>query len=78
MPNENYYEGIQHVVQIRSEVTSGCKVCQTAISLDDFDARINHYIEQHGYKILHIGTQTEKSYEFDGQLWHSVIAVLGK
>ncbi|HVZ19475.1 MAG TPA: hypothetical protein VG871_00355 [Vicinamibacterales bacterium] len=54
--------------------------CSCGEGLDTTNSRgvadaINHYIEEHGYQLLHVGTQTVRS--GDGQIWHNTIAVLG-
>jgi hypothetical protein len=42
---------------------------------DDLSDRINHFIEAHGYRLLHVGTET--SHDSNGNPWHSTVAVLG-
>ncbi len=37
---------------------------------------INHYIEMHGYKLLHVGTET--IHDDQGEPWHTTVSVLGK
>jgi len=37
---------------------------------------VNHYIAQHGYALLHVGTETSR--DDKGKPWHNTIAVLGK
>ena len=77
MAKQNYYEGIKHLVYLS---TSGgathCEVCSTQIDLDQIVGTINHYIEQHGYNLLHVGTETSR--DLDGIPWLSTVAVLGK
>jgi hypothetical protein len=46
------------------------------VGLDRFPESVNHYIEQHGYRLLHIGTETTD--DSKANPWHCTIAVLGK
>ena len=41
----------------------------------DIADSINHFIEIHGYQLLHVGTQTSHSRE--GGVSHATVAVLG-
>jgi len=77
MTQENYYKGIKHVVHISTDVTKGCEHCSFLIGGENFSESINHYIEQHGYKLLHVGTETIHN-QTDGSSWHMTIAILGK
>ncbi len=63
------YHNVKHVVQISTHVGTGCEHCN--VSIDDFADRINHYIEKHGYKLLHVGQET-------GANLQMTVAVLGK
>lgn len=76
MTTQKYYEGVQHVVHISTNIGTGCEHCNEQIGLDRLAESINHYIEQHGYKLLHVGTET--SHDTNGNPWHSTAAVLGK
>lgn len=76
MTSKNYYEGVQHVVYITTNVGTGCEHCSEQIGLDRLPESVNHYIGQHGYKLLHVGAET--SHGSDGKPWHSTVAVLGK
>lgn len=76
METENYYKGINHIIHVSTNVITGCDYCSFAIGGDNFSESVNHYIEKHGYKLLHIGTET--STDVDGKPWHSSVAILGK
>lgn len=76
MATQNYYEGVQHVVYVSTSIGTGCEHCRTQIGLERFAESINYYIEKHGYKLLHAGTET--SHDADGKPWHSTVALLGK
>ncbi len=72
----SYYQGISHVVELSTNTGTRCEHCSTGVGLDKFTESINHYIGQHGYKLLHVGTET--SHDDGGKPWHSTIAILGK
>jgi hypothetical protein len=76
MTTENYYKDIKHVVYISTNIGTGCEHCDAKIGIDNFAESINHYINDHGYKLLHVGTET--SHDMEGNPWHSSVAVLGK
>ncbi len=76
----NYYDGIMHVVYISTNIGTCCEHCDEPIGLaGPGDHRlaesINHYIEKHGYKLLHVGTETTGDSE--GSPWHTTVALLG-
>jgi hypothetical protein len=72
---QSNYDGIQHVVHISTNIGEICNECTKRIGLDTIAESINHYIE-HGYKLLHVGTET--SHDKNGNPWHSTVAILGK
>lgn len=76
MAKESIYDGVATVVYISSNIMEGCKECGTTIDGGEFAESVDHYISKHGYKLLHVGTETSRSSE--GSPWHSTIAVLGK
>ena len=73
---QNYYEGVKHVVNISTDIGTKCEHCDVGIGLENFAGSINHYIEKHGYKLLHVGTETH--HDAESKPWHSTIALLGK
>ena len=74
----SYYLGVGHVVQLSTNVTRACHHCTKPIPYGghDFGEKVNHYIIEHGYKLLHVGGET--SHDADGNPWHSTVAVLGR
>jgi hypothetical protein len=70
------FKGVNQIVHISTNIGGGCEHCSFPIGLDKFAESVNHYIEQHGYKLLHIGT--ESSRDDDDRLWHHTVAVVGK
>jgi len=69
-------ENVNSIVTINTNITTGCKHCQTQIGgPENFAESVNHYISEHGYKIIHIGSETTPS--MDGSPWHTTVAVLG-
>jgi hypothetical protein len=74
MSNE-LYKGISNVVHISTNVQEGCKHCTFGIGGESIAESINHYIQQHGYKLLHVGSE---SLPFTGESFTATVAVLGK
>ena len=66
----------KRVVSISSNITTGCGHCGKPVGgPDELSASINHYIEAHGYRLLHVGTET--IHGPDGQPWSTTVAILG-
>jgi hypothetical protein len=74
MEKENY-KGIKHVVRISTNYSDKCEHCNESFLEGSFAPAINHYIEKHDYKLLHIGTETEY-FEGNNHFWS--VAILGK
>jgi hypothetical protein len=74
MPTE--YEGIRHVVHISTHIGKHCEHCPEWIGTERFAGAINHYIQVHAYRLLHIGTETDR--DAQGKPYHTTIAVVGK
>jgi len=70
---ENIYKDIKEVMQITPDDVTRCEPCNYLPN--DFADTINHYISSHGYKLLHVGSQT--TYD-GGNLLSEIIALLGK
>lgn len=75
MTTNNY--NVNEVVHIKSmhENKLECELCDNK-PLRSFQNTINHYIQKHNYKLLHVGTESE-DYGNDGLLHQSVV-LLGK
>lgn len=65
------YEGITHIVHISTHISTGCEHCTHTIGGDNFTESVNHYIKQHGYKLLHVGSES-------GNNLTMTVAILGK
>ena len=72
---EDYCAEVHHVVHVSTDIERRCEFCSEPIGGDRFPDSINHYIREHGYRLLHVGTETADT---DGGLWHSTVAVLGR
>lgn len=65
------------VVKLSSDISSGCKYCSEFEAFNKgIDEVANHYIDKHGFDLLHIGQ--ESSNDNDGKPWQSTIIMLGK
>jgi len=74
MPND---EKIQTIVEVSSNTYGGCKMCTFAAPhLGDVPLMVNHYLQVHGFELLHVGQQTERGGD-DGSPFHTTVAVLG-
>ena len=71
-------ENTKRTTTVSSNIGRGCEHCGEWVGADDsgdIGASINHYIGQHGYRLLHVGSQT--SHDAEGKPWHSTVAILG-
>lgn len=69
-------EDAKGVVTVSTNIGQKCDECDYWVDgAEKFDEGVNHYIQEHGYKLLHVGSQTSHA---DDGLWHSTVAVLGK
>ena len=71
------YEGIGHVVHVSTGVGGSCEDCDERVGAERFAESVNHYIEAHGYRLLHVGTEWGAEAE-DGGPVNYTVAVLGK
>src|SRR5262245_61197952 len=77
--------GTRHVIHLSTDVGTQCEHCGEPVGGGwghmgggagaDLAKSINHYLEKHGYQLLHVGTETTT--DQDGNPWHCTIAVLG-
>ncbi|HXT69381.1 MAG TPA: hypothetical protein VN700_06490 [Vicinamibacterales bacterium] len=74
--SNSLYEGITNVVEISSNIGRGCQHCDQFVGLEKFAESITHYITKHGYRLLHVGTQSELG--DDGKPLHHTVAIVGK
>jgi hypothetical protein len=73
---DNILPEIQKTVYLSTNVRKPCSECDGMTFEDRHDIadQIHHYLE-HGYILLHIGSETTES--DTGGLWHSTVAVMG-
>lgn len=76
----------QHVVRIASDdVVLCCEHCDIDVSIKEIGDpedelahdqmmphAINHYVEKHGYKLIHLGQETTHTPK--GEIWHRSVA----
>jgi hypothetical protein len=73
----------KRVVSFSSSSGRGCEHCDDSLGIDRHPLEgierltrsVNHYIEHHGYHLLHVGQETSRDDE--GKPWQSTVAVLG-
>jgi hypothetical protein len=77
MSTESIYEGISHVVHLSTNTGKNCEHCNKgSFSIDDLGELINHYIDEHDYKLLHIGSEFGR--DLNGATVHYTAAIVGK
>ncbi|WP_353173679.1 hypothetical protein [Acinetobacter rudis] len=65
-----------HIVKISTDSPSSCQHCKNvSFHSADFVGSVNHMLEEHDYKIEHIGTE---SVDGGDGIFHYTIAVLSK
>ena len=63
------------IVTVKSDSETYCKLCSIAsFHKSDFEGALNHLLTNHGYRIIHVGQETDRG--LDGPI-HRTIAVLG-
>ena len=71
------FDDIVHAVQVSTDVHQLCQVCRAEVpSAENIANWINHYIDAHGYRLLHVGQQS--TMDFEGKPYQTTVAVLGK
>jgi hypothetical protein len=72
-------ENVKRTTEVSSDIGRACEHCGEAIGYSPrtlgISDSINHYIEAHGYRLLHVGTQT--THGSNEKPWHTTVAVLG-
>ena len=75
MTTQNYYEDVKHVVHVSSDEGKSCEHCDFRFGSDIAES-INHYIDDHSYKLLHVGQETSR--DNMGNPFQITVALLGK
>ena len=65
---------IKHVVRVSTDSGMICEYCRLSLSERKFAELVNHYIDKHKLKLLHVGTETRRDDE--GKPSYSTVAVL--
>jgi hypothetical protein len=71
------YAGIRHVIYLSTNSSARCEFCEEAFGFMSLEVAkgINHLLQNHGCRLLHVGTET--SHDDEGKPWHSTVAILG-
>lgn len=65
-----------HIVHISTFTATGCEHCHFTIGgQDNLAQSVNHYIDDHGYQLLHVGAETV---DLGSGLGSATVAVVGK
>ena len=86
MTQQHTPSGLTHIlktVQLSSAIGKPYEECAAEDSPDflyanpeDVGAQVSHYMEVHGYELLHIGQQTGRDQA--GNPWQTTVALVGK
>ncbi len=68
-------EGVARTTKVSTDISRGCEHCGASIGYEDFTGAVNHFIQTHGYKLIHVGTETIS--DRDDKPWHTTVAILG-
>ena len=67
--------GIKTIVQVSSNTYNSCKLCMFSTPhLGDIPVMVNHYLQMHGFELLHVGQESERA---EDGFAHLTVAVLG-
>lgn len=66
MPDDKRY------IQLSTGIHKSCEVCRVDIAYENIARQINHYLD-HGYKVVHVGTET---FATEKGLEHFTVAML--
>jgi hypothetical protein len=74
-------EDAVRIYSVRTGIGKPCPVCGRGVwSGDDpgdwLDQQVNHLLEEHGWRLLHVGQETTD--DRDGNPWQHTVAVLGE
>jgi hypothetical protein len=72
----NQFVDFKHIVHISTNITTSCEHCSTPIASENLADNVNHYMDKHGYKLLHVGGENDQDNE--GKSIQHTVAVLGK
>lgn len=69
---------IYHTIQLSNHnLSNSCSECKKILrNHEKFDENINHYLQEHNFKLLYIGSQSDRDYEYN--LVTNTIAILGR
>ncbi len=69
-------KSIRFVVRVTSDVGIACKECGAPVNgTSDFAGAVNHYLEDHKYKLLHVGS--EPGTDYNGEACQVTVAIVG-
>lgn len=82
MESQIPYARFTKICHLTSECGKSCPECQKIIGWNDegsdLEGAINHLISEHGYTLIHIGTETHTKTELGQGFANYTVAVLGK
>ncbi|MBT3208542.1 MAG: hypothetical protein HN704_08365 [Bacteroidetes bacterium] len=76
MTKTNQLIGFKEIVHVTTEYGKTCTHCNEQFDIGEFASFVNHYIQEHNFSLIHVGTETLENTE-KGNV-HNTVAVLGK
>ena len=59
----NIFAGVKAIVEVSSDVSMSCELCDFYIEHDKFAEAVNHYISKHNLGLLFVGNRTGRDYQ---------------
>ncbi len=70
-------DAVKEIKVVSTNIYSGCPFgCNIPYNGESFESNVNHYLQEHGYNLIHIGQET--STDAEGKPYHSTVAVLSR
>jgi hypothetical protein len=69
------YDHVSHVVHVSAGMDAVCEHCDVWPARARFASTVNHYLFEHGYRLLHVGSECGSIAQETGV---ATVAVLGK
>ena len=70
-------EDTKTIVTVSTNISCQCKHCKFHVGPETFDESVSHYVKEHGYTLLHVGSQADRDAQ-DGHSISHTVAILGR
>lgn len=65
----------KHIIKLSTNISASCQVCGKWQEAENIDIGVNHYLQEHNAKLLHVGA--EAFVDEDGHTAHQTVALIG-